>query len=292
MRSIIATLAGLALLAALPAAAQFNNPNAIMFDKKGHLWLANSGDNNVLELSITNCVATIVNTITDGVSSPTRLVFDSFGHLWVANLGNNTITVYGDLQTQGGKLIKTITNNSIQRPLGLAVDAYSDFYVGDNSSNSVVALNIDGGLVETLTQDNSGFQFSAPGVLVIHGQNIYAGFGPCSFQTNCDNAVISYNVGEFLTSNPKEITVYSGKGQTGPTGVAFDSKDNVYVSEYTTPSWVKFSPTGHLIKEVQDGVNGPEGIALDSKGNVYVSNSDSNNITEYNPSGTLICTIN
>ncbi len=293
----VVMLVALASCLSVCAYAQFNNPNGILLDSEGHLWLANSGDNNVLELSITSCTATILNTITTGISSPTRLAFDSSGNLWVTNLGNNTITVYDDLSAQGGNLIQTITNSAINRPLGLAVDAYGDFYVADNSNNSVVAFNIGDGLVETLTEDKSEFPFLAPGVLVIHGQDIYGGFGPCSVearsQSSCDNAVISYNVGEFLTGNPKEITVYTHAAQTGPTGVAFDKTGNVYVSYYTTPSWVKYSASGVFQREVQTGVNGPEGIQVDSKGNVYVSNSDSNNITEYkSTSGKLTCTIN
>lgn len=297
MKTLIAILAGLVLLFSVPASAQFNNPNGILFDSKGHLWLANSGDNNVLELSISNCTATILNTITNGVDSPTRLAFDSAGNLWVANLGNNTITVYDNLSAQGGNLVQTISNSAISRPLGLAVDVYGDFYVADNNTNSVVAFNIDDQLVETLTQDKSGFPFLAPGVLVIQGQDIYGGFGPCSedarSQSSCDNAVIGYNVGEFLTGNPSpKAGPYTYPNQTGPTGVAFDKKGNVYVSYYTTPSWVKYTAGGVFQMEVQTGVNGPEGIQVDKSGNVYVSNSAGNNITEYKSTGKLTCTIN
>ena len=66
----------------------------------------------------------------------------------------------------------------------------------------------------------------------------------------------------------------------------------MYVSYYTTPSWVKYTASGQEVFEVQNGVNGPEGIQLDKKGNVYVSNSAGNNITTYNSKGTLTCTIN
>jgi len=286
MKITLASLVGMALLLVLPASAQFNNPNGILFDAKGNLWLANSGDNNVLELNPST--GAILNTITNGVSSPTRLAFDSQGRLWVTNLGNNTVTTYTNLSVSGAKLVGTLTSSSISRPLGLAVDAYGDVYVADNSTNAVVAFNINGGLIETLTKDKSGFAFTAPGVIVIHGQNIYVGLGP-NIGTN---AVISYNVGEFLTGDPQEITVFNDNVDTGPTGVAFDSAGNVYISEYTTPSWVKYSPSGKLLLAVKTGVNGPEGIALDKSGNIYVSNSVSNNITVYNPSGAQINTLN
>jgi streptogramin lyase len=286
----------LSLMFSLPANAQFNNPNGILFDNEAHLWLANYGDNNVLELGIGNCTATILNTITNGINGPTRLAFDSSGHLWVTNTSSNTITVYDDLGSAGGKLIKTISNAAIQHPLGIAVDAYGDFYVANNTQSNIATFNINDGLVETLTQDNSGFPFLDPGVLVIYGQNIYAGLGPCSLENSkasCDNAVISYNVGEFLTGDPQEVIKYAAPGQTGPTGVTFDNQGFVYVSYYTTPSWVVYTPKGKKKLEVQDGVGGPEGIQLDSSGNVYVSNSRLNTITEYSPypSGKLICTI-
>jgi hypothetical protein len=52
-------------------------------------------------------------------------------------------------------------------------------------------------LVETLTKDKSAFPFTSAGPLAIHGRDIYAGFGP----QPGTNAVISYNVGEFLTDH-------------------------------------------------------------------------------------------
>jgi sugar lactone lactonase YvrE len=212
------------------------------------------------------------------LNNPCRLTFE-FGDLYVLNRGGNNVTVYNP----AGKLLKTISSSSISLPLALAVDAYGDVYVGDNSANSVIALNTGGGLVETLTKDNSGYTFIAPGVLTIHGEDIYAGFGP----NVGENAVISYNVGEFLTNDPKEITVYNDNVNTGPTGVAFDSKENVYIAEFTSATVAKYAPgkgTEPLLVITQ-GINGPEGIAVDKSGNIYVSNPPNNNITVYGPTG-------
>jgi hypothetical protein len=60
-------------------------------------------------------------------------------------------------------------------------------------------------LVEAVRTGKSGFNFSSPRALAIHGRNLYAGFGPSSGE----NAVISYNAGEFLTDDPEEVTVYT-----------------------------------------------------------------------------------
>jgi streptogramin lyase len=284
----LSIMAGLLLCLAVPAIAQFSNANGIVFDGSGNLWLANRGDNNVLKLDPST--GGILNAITDGINGPTRLAFDPSGRLWVANATGNNLTVYDDLSTAGANLVQTVTSSSIQNPLALVVDAYGDIYVGDNSANSVVAFNINDGLIETLTSDKSGFTFTAPGVLVIHGQDIYAGFGP----NVGTNAVMSYNVGEFLTGDPKEITVYNDNVNTGPTGVAFDSHNNVYISEYTSNTWVRYTmgkgSTPTLV--VNACLNGPEGIAVDKSGNVYVSNSNTNNIAVFNSSGTCTNTLN
>jgi DNA-binding beta-propeller fold protein YncE len=139
--------------------------------------------------------------------------------LYVVNTTGNTITEY-----ENGKLFNTISiPGSVTQPEGATVDAYGDVYVAGNTSGNIVALNIGGGLVENLTQDNSGFPFTAPAVLAINGQDIYAGFGS-SFSKD---AVISYNVGEFLTGDPQEITVYNDNVNTGPTGIAFDPAGNI-----------------------------------------------------------------
>jgi sugar lactone lactonase YvrE len=276
MKCKIVTLGMIALCLSLTANAQLNGPGGLVFDGSGNLWVTNGGANQVLKLNPTT--GAVIKTITTGLNNPCRLQF-ALGDLYVLNRGSNNVTVYNS----AGKLLRTISSGSISLPLALAVDVYGDVYVGDNSANSVIALNTDGSLVETLTKDDSGFTFIAPGVLTLHGEDIYAGFGP----NVGENAVISYNVGEFLTNNPQEMTVYNDNVNTGPTGVAFDSKGNVYIAEFTSATVAEYAPgkgTKPLLV-ISQGISGPEGIAVDKSGNIYVSNPPNNNITVYGPTG-------
>lgn len=282
---------GLTLLAAslaLPAMAQLHNPNGLAIDRRGHLWIANNGANSVLKVNAST--GQILQTITDGLNGPSRLAFDAVGNLYVANISGNTITEYDTAYTGSGPgpgtLIRTISGSFIQRPLGVAVDAYGDVYIANNGANNVVAVNIDGSSVETLTADNSGFSFTAPGALAIFRQDLYLALGP-GFG---ENAVISYNVGEFLTSDPKERVVFTNSINTGPTGIAFDSAGNVYVSDVYSGSWVQYNSSGAFQFAVTSGY--AEGIAWDaSTGYIYVTDGVANNIGVFTTAGAPVTTL-
>ena len=260
--------------------AQLSNPCGLAFDSSGNIWVANSGANQVLELNPAN--GAVLATISKGLNGPQRIAFDRYGTLFVANNRSSNVTIYRNLQ-----LIATVASSGIQNPLGIAAGHYDEFYVANNSGNSISAFNIDGELLETLTADQSGFLFTAPGALAIRGNDLYAGFGP-GFG---ENAVISYNAAEFLTKNPAERRVYTDFVNTGPTGIAFDSSGNVYVSDFYSNTAVKFNSQGALLLVISKGIAQPEGIAVDMSGNIFVSNETLNNITVYNAAGALINTL-
>jgi hypothetical protein len=246
MKHKLLLFALLAVCFAVPAHAQLNDPNGLAFDSAGNLWVANEGANNVLELNPTT--GAVLNTITAGISGPTRLVFDGAGNLYVTNFTTGTITVYNKSRT----LTRTISG--LSHPLGVAVDAYGDIYAANNLSNNLVAYNAAGDLVETLTQDKSGVPFTAPGALAISGPDIYAAV--------IGGDVISYNIGNFLTDFPIEITKYTDSVSTGPTGILV--RGNIYVSNAGTPSITVYSPAGVLLRTLDGGAITPTTINFDT----------------------------
>jgi len=72
----------------------------------------------------------------------------------------------------------------------------------------------------------------------------------------------------------------------GPTGLAVDSKGNLYVANQSDSRilvYTNFVPQPQ--KTITAGVNHPTGVAFDSKGNLYVTNYESNNVTLYDSNG-------
>lgn len=264
-----------------PGPEPLNNPNGLAFDSMGNLFVANAGSNQVLKYGPG---LQQIGVLGIGLSKPTKLAFDSFGNLYVTNAGNNSVTVYDrQLRQLNGKTISA----GLSSPSGVAADAYGDVYIANNATNEIKVFNVEGELVETLSKDNSGRNFSAPGPMAIHGSNLYVGTGPTVGQ----NAVTSYNVGEFLTGDLREVRTFTDQTNTGPTGIAFDNQGNVYVSDYYSNTATKYDPHGTLLLVISNQIAQCEGIAVDKSGNIYVANSTLNTVTEYDPQGTLIGTI-
>lgn len=71
---------------------------------------------------------------------------------------------------------------------------------------------------------------------------------------------------------------------SGPAGIAKDSKNNLYIANFTKDSIEKISPEGK--KEVfaeNVGLKGPVGIAVDENDNLFVANYSGNSIVKITP---------
>jgi sugar lactone lactonase YvrE len=263
-----------------PTKIALNLPQGMAFDNHGNLYVANSGSNEVLVYNA-NLVQETTRTITAGLDDPNRLAFDGGGNLYVANGNSNSIAIYAE---DNQRVVEKTITKGINSPLGVAVDAYGDVFVANNAANTVTAYNAAGDLVETLSRDRQGRAFAAPGALATNGTNLFVGTGP----TVGENDVTSYNVGNFLTRTPIEVTTFTDDVNTGPTGIAFDRAGNVYVSDFYSSTATKYSPSGKLLQVIGSQTAQCEGIAVDKRGNIYVSNIFANTITVYDADGNLI----
>lgn len=80
---------------------------------------------------------------------------------------------------------------------------------------------------------------------------------------------------------------------SSPTGIATDSKGNIYVACYSDNSIMKVEGNRKLsLYNKSSMINGPIGIAFDSFDNLYVANFEGNNILKINPQGKVYVFMN
>jgi Bacterial Ig-like domain (group 2)/NHL repeat len=307
--SVVVTVAGSAS-AGGPA---LNDPNDVKVGPNGDLYVANYGAGQVLvyQPNVSSQYASPPSALTAGLVNPVRLAFGPSGtivagELFVADVGNNTVAVFNS----EGDLLSNAVITGLTRPLGVTVDGNGNVYVAENqgTTNDIKVFAYVAGptaapsLLTTQTQDasNPPVPFTAVGALAYNGYDIVVGIGSPS--------EIGFYAAAQLSSasppTPAQSPITSGI--SGPVGLAFDSANNLYVSNYfansvtqyvaqagtvptypTTPSgWAPTLPSG-----MSPALQTPQGVAVDASGNIYIDNSANNFIYVYNSSGAYQYTV-
>ncbi len=147
----------------------FSDPAAMVADSRGNLFLADSGNHAIRNVSSAGVVTTIAGQL--GVSGsgggtgaqakfnrPCGIAMDRAGNLFVSDTGNHTIrkiTPAGGVSTIAGSVGQSDfangsgTTAKFSSPLGLAVTTNGTLYVAD-SGNHVIRVISPGGVVSAL----------------------------------------------------------------------------------------------------------------------------------------------
>jgi len=259
------------LLATAPAMAQnLNLPENIVYSPDGNIYVVNRGSSTIASFQTIGAGGRFLGSFATAKTG-FRLAVDGGKNLFMAEFGGKNVDVY----TPAGVLLKTVANAS---GFGLAVDAYDDLI---STSTDAFVFNEAGLKAHAYKVDKQGLMY-AGGSAVISGQKLYIVTGPGSGAST----VATYNVGNFLTGDPTEITPFTNSAVSGPTQAAVDSSGNVYIVGLSG-NLVKYSSTG-AVQFSLNGLANPTGVALDPIGNIYVSENTANDIKVFNPSGTLI----
>jgi hypothetical protein len=280
-RTVASTLLCLFALGSASFAAKTNplsSPKGLAVDAKGNLWVANSGDNNVVVFS-PGYAQQKADTITQGISNPTGVAIDAQGNLWVSNYGTSNGGANGSVSEyiKGKQNTSASITNGILGPNAIAVDGLGDVWVENDFSNVTVyapsyVYSQPYSLVRTLTPS-----FPMYGITVSDG----------AFSWGSNTSVSQIAATPALASG-----TISGYGYGNDTGIALasDASGNVYMGNLDGTVNIA-SPLVYEYGFIQLPF-APSGIAIDNvRGRVYFSNQNGNEILVYSTAGALLKTI-
>ncbi len=297
------------------ASAQLNQPNGLAFDSSGSLYIADTGNHTVREVS-KGIISTVMVTIT-GSSAPTPVsvyylssvavdpagtldVLDSYAGV-VSKIANGAMSVVvgvgggGPVLGDNGPAAKARLNS----PSGIAFDAAGNLYIADTGDCRI--REVSGGVITTVAGTTCGFsgdngpatsaQLKAPSNIALDAAgNLYiADAGNCRVR-KVSSGVIATLAGTAACGFSGDNGPATSAALDDPDGLAADPAGDVYFADVRN----------NRIREVSAGViatiagggtfngdggpplaailNQPAGVALDAAGNLYLADTSSNRI--------------
>ena len=262
--------------------AQLHLPMGVAVDNNFNVYIADTGDNTIREVTTDGNIATIAG--------------DSFP----------------SYQGDGGLAI----NAELHSPEDVAVDSSGNVYIADTANAYIREVTISTGDINYIAGDGSigfsgdgGYATSAgliaPFALTVDSSgNVY-------FAENGDNRIREINAKtlDISTAAGNGTPGYSGDGSTAssgqlnsPTGVAVDSAGNLYIADslnyrirkvasggnistYAGNGTLSYSGDGGAASQAQ--LNTPQGVAADAAGNFYIADTLNNVVRKVSPNGTI-----
>ncbi len=240
----------------------FSSPVGVAAAMDGTLFVTNSIGNSVARVSPTGVVTTYVT----GLNAPKGVVVDSGGNLLIANSGTNSIVkVAPDLTVS-----TYASGQNINGPYALAIDGQDNLYVGNwggGAGSSVSKVPAGGGVAQqyarSLVPNSRGMTYDAAGNLFVVGAG---------------GDVVRVDATGNVVSLPPA---------SAPVDVAAGNAGELYVTQSSSGTLVRYSPTGpeayatDLFTSAQGGalLSGPYGIAFAGPSTLYVSEHGANRIS-------------
>ena len=305
--------------------AQLSFPNGVAVDSAGNLYIADTNNSCVREVSNGMITTVAGNGTFSGDNHPAtgaQLLFpwgvavDSTGSLYIADVDNHRI------RKVSGGVIATVagsgsygfsgdsgaaTSAQLDLPMGVAVDSAGSLYIADHGNNRI--RKVSSGVIATVAGGGSSLGDNGPAT---------------SAQLNAPQGIAVDSAGNlFLADSGNQrirkvssgvITTVAGGGSSlgdngpatsaqlnAPQGVAVDSDGNLYIADSLNYRVRKVS-NGVITTVAGNGtpgfsgdngpatsaqLAGPSGVAVDSAGNLYIA--DNNRIRKV--SGGVIATV-
>lgn len=256
-----------------------SRPAGVAFDAAGNLYIAENGNNLIVEVSSVGMISTIAGTGEQGyagdngpatsavLDSPAGVAVDTTGNIYIADSHNNRIrkVTSGTITTIAGTGAAgffgdggAATSAALNLPTALAVDAAGNLYIADTNNHRI--RKISGTTITTVAGD---------------GDQLYLNDGVAATQTGLDS----------------------------PSGIAVDAAGNLYIGDTRNQRVRKVTLSSGLISTIAGngtksfagdggmanaaGLARPRGVATVAEGSIYLVDSDNDRIRNINGAGAI-----
>ncbi len=250
--------------------AELQNPSGIAIDGAGNVYIADTGNNVIRQVTPNGNINTFAGNNAGGagftgdygpataaqLNNPSGLAVNSRNELYIADSSNNAVRMVdlqGNISTVAGSASGTIgfsgdngpaTNGLLNNPIGLAIDSAGNIYIADGGNNRIRVISSGTGNISTVA-GSTGSGYSG------------------------DNGRAT-----------------SAKLNT-PKGVALDAAGNLYIADRFNSAIRLVNPLG-TISTIAGPSTGaalyiPCGVAVDAAGKVYIADTGDNQIQLLTP---------
>ena len=289
----------------LGTAAALNLPQDIAFDTNGNMYIADSLGNRIRKLSPTGTISTVAGTGVSGrkgdggpaktatLWSPTAVTTDGKGNLFIADLFGSILR-----KVDAAGVITTLVsqNENFFSLVSMTSDSVGNIYAADSSACVVWKITPAGsisavaGVSGSCAYDSDGIPatsalLSAPyGVAFDKSWNLYIGDSGNNRVRKVDtNGIISTVAGNGICGFSGNGGAATAAKLCSPSGVAFDSKGNLYIADFSNRRVRIVNSAGIISGLAGTGKTGYNGDGLPAT----KTNLDAPSALRVSPSGTV-----
>lgn len=224
---------------------EFNTPQGVSVDAAGDIYIADTGNNRIREISAaTGEITTIAgggnnpagcsgstDAIGDGcaateatLNAPYAVAFDPSGNLYIPDSGDNmvrvvrssgTINVFAGTGSAGYAGDNGDANLAeLYSPLGVACDAAGNVYIADSRNDVVRKVHPVGTIISTVAGNNASNTYND---------------GKAGYTYGNSQSGEAFSGNGIAAGAPNGVT---GAGLYAPYAIAVDAQGNLYIAEY------------------------------------------------------------
>ena len=278
----------------------FLNPIASVVDSQGFVYVVDNDNHNIQKFDSGGEFVFKWGSENSGGSKfihPHGISMDSEDNIYVVDQNNGKIKRLADsgyISQSFGRF--GFNDGEFGTPTQIALDSEDNIYVVDYGFNIIQKFSQNGTFLFSWGSEGTGDgQFTTPlGIATDSSDNVYVLDESRAYDKQHSRVQKFTSDGEFLT----KWSLYGSGGDEkflDASGIAIDSSDSVYVTDFSGGYLQKFSSDGKfteklLIRPDNSGdYSGTSSVAIDrATGNFYVTNSLDKYVSKFSPDGTLL----